>query len=175
MKRGRVDAKAKGVKLGRKPKLTQHQKAEAITRGDKDGETLRSIGRSFNVSAATIQRLARRVNNIMRVRIAAIVALLVAASPARGTYWHDGNYWQRVCLSDRLGLHDFMDGVAEGVDNATSSVSGMKSLFCIPSGVTLQQLGDVFCGYVNQHPETRHFTGGFLAMFSLVVAFRCSK
>jgi DNA invertase Pin-like site-specific DNA recombinase len=56
--RGRADAKAKGVKFGRKPKLTAHQKAEAIKRRDKEGETLRSIGRSYNVCAATIQRLA---------------------------------------------------------------------------------------------------------------------
>ena len=56
--RGRADAKAKGVKFGRKPKLTPHQKREAIKRRDKEGETLRSIGRSYNVSAATISRLA---------------------------------------------------------------------------------------------------------------------
>src|SRR5277367_5662003 len=55
--RGRADAKAKGVRFGRKPKLTQHQKKEAIKRRDKDGETLRSIARSYNVSAATISRL----------------------------------------------------------------------------------------------------------------------
>ena len=55
--RGRVDAKTKGVRFGRKPKLTQHQKHEAIKRRDKEGETLRSIARSYNVSAATISRL----------------------------------------------------------------------------------------------------------------------
>jgi DNA invertase Pin-like site-specific DNA recombinase len=55
--RGRADAKANGVKFGRKPKLTPHQKREAIRRRDRDGETLRSIGRTFNVSAATIGRL----------------------------------------------------------------------------------------------------------------------
>jgi DNA invertase Pin-like site-specific DNA recombinase len=57
--RGRADAKANGVKFGRKPKLTPHQKREAIKRRDKDEETLRSIGRSYNVSAATISRLAQ--------------------------------------------------------------------------------------------------------------------
>jgi DNA invertase Pin-like site-specific DNA recombinase len=56
--RGRADAKAKGVKFGRKPILTPHQQREAIKRRDKDGETLRSIARSYNVSAATISRLA---------------------------------------------------------------------------------------------------------------------
>ena len=55
--RGRADAKAKGVKFGRPPKLTPHQKREAIQRRDIDQETLRSIGRSYNVSAATISRL----------------------------------------------------------------------------------------------------------------------
>jgi DNA invertase Pin-like site-specific DNA recombinase len=55
--RGRTDAKAKGVKFGRKPILTDFQRREAINRRDKDGETLRSIARSYNVSAATIFRL----------------------------------------------------------------------------------------------------------------------
>jgi DNA invertase Pin-like site-specific DNA recombinase len=55
--RGRADARAKGVKFGRKPKLTPHQQREAIKRRDEDGEALRSIGRSYNVSAQTISRL----------------------------------------------------------------------------------------------------------------------
>jgi DNA invertase Pin-like site-specific DNA recombinase len=54
--RGREDAKAKGVKFGRKPKLTQHQQREARARAAK-GETQRSIARSYNVSQATISRL----------------------------------------------------------------------------------------------------------------------
>jgi DNA invertase Pin-like site-specific DNA recombinase len=37
---GRDRAKARGVKLGRKPKLTEHQKREAIRRRDRDGEPL---------------------------------------------------------------------------------------------------------------------------------------
>lgn len=52
--RGRVDAKARGVKYGRKPKLTPHQQCKPIKRRDQDGERLRSIGRSYNVSAQTI-------------------------------------------------------------------------------------------------------------------------
>jgi hypothetical protein len=50
-------AKANGVHMGRRPKLTEHQKREAIKRRDVDDETLRSIGRSYNVSAAAISRL----------------------------------------------------------------------------------------------------------------------
>ena len=49
-------ARAKGVKFGRKPKLTAHQQKEARKRIDA-GETQRSIARSYNVSQATISRL----------------------------------------------------------------------------------------------------------------------
>jgi len=54
--RGRADAKVKGVKFGRKPKLTAHQQHEARERVAAD-ETQRSIARSYNVSQATISRL----------------------------------------------------------------------------------------------------------------------
>jgi len=55
---GRERAKANGVKMGRPPKLTPHQKKEAIKRRDHGEETLVDIARSYNVSAATISRLA---------------------------------------------------------------------------------------------------------------------
>jgi DNA invertase Pin-like site-specific DNA recombinase len=55
---GRERAKAKGVRMGRKPKLTDHQKREAIKRRDHGEETLAEIGRSYNVSGWTISRLA---------------------------------------------------------------------------------------------------------------------
>ena len=54
--RGRADAKAAGVKFGRKPILTPHQQQEARRRIEQ-GETQRSIARSYNVSQATISRL----------------------------------------------------------------------------------------------------------------------
>jgi DNA invertase Pin-like site-specific DNA recombinase len=54
---GRERAKARGVKLGRKPKLTDHQRREAIRRRDVDSETVREIARSYNVSHSTISRL----------------------------------------------------------------------------------------------------------------------
>ncbi len=53
---GRERAKARGVKLGRKPKLTVHQQREAIRRKQR-GEPVREIARSYNVSHSTISRL----------------------------------------------------------------------------------------------------------------------
>ena len=54
---GRERAKVRGVKMGRKPKLTPHEQSEAIKRRDR-GKPIRDIARSYNVSHPTISRLA---------------------------------------------------------------------------------------------------------------------
>ena len=53
---GRERAKARGVRLGRKPKLNQHQQQEALARRDA-GEPVTEIARSYDVHHATISRL----------------------------------------------------------------------------------------------------------------------
>jgi DNA invertase Pin-like site-specific DNA recombinase len=53
---GRARAKARGARFGRKPKLTPHQRHEAIARRTA-GELLTDIARSYNVSHSTISRL----------------------------------------------------------------------------------------------------------------------
>jgi DNA invertase Pin-like site-specific DNA recombinase len=53
---GRERAKARGVKMGRKPKLTPYQQRDAIKQRE-NGEAVREIARSLNVHHATISRL----------------------------------------------------------------------------------------------------------------------
>lgn len=53
---GRARAKARGQSLGRPFKLTPHQRDEARTRRA-NGEAVREIAKSYNVSASTISRL----------------------------------------------------------------------------------------------------------------------
>jgi DNA invertase Pin-like site-specific DNA recombinase len=53
---GRQRAIARGVIMGRKPKLTIHQRRQALARRE-GGETLTDIARSFNVSHSTVSRL----------------------------------------------------------------------------------------------------------------------
>jgi DNA invertase Pin-like site-specific DNA recombinase len=53
---GRERAKARGVKMGRPPKLTPHQIKEALHRRDA-GEAMTDIAKSYNVSHSTISRL----------------------------------------------------------------------------------------------------------------------
>ena len=53
---GRKRTQARGVRFGRKLKLTPHQQKEALARRREAGETLAEIGRSYNVSHSTISR-----------------------------------------------------------------------------------------------------------------------
>jgi DNA invertase Pin-like site-specific DNA recombinase len=53
---GRERAKRDGVRFGRPPKLTSHQKREALAR-KVSGENLAAIARSYAVSYSTISRL----------------------------------------------------------------------------------------------------------------------
>src|ERR1044072_7128729 len=50
---GRVAAKARGARFGRKPTLTEHQRSEVLARLAK-GEGARALGRSYGVSHGTI-------------------------------------------------------------------------------------------------------------------------
>ena len=54
---GRERARARGVTMGRPPKLTPHQKREALAPRESGEETLAEIVRSYNVSHSTISRL----------------------------------------------------------------------------------------------------------------------
>ena len=53
---GRVAAKARGARFGRKPKLDAHQQNEALQRLGA-GESSRAIAKSYRVHHATISRL----------------------------------------------------------------------------------------------------------------------
>jgi len=54
---GRARAKARGIKFGRPAALTPHQRAEALQRLAQ-GEAKADVARTFNVSQATVSRLA---------------------------------------------------------------------------------------------------------------------
>jgi DNA invertase Pin-like site-specific DNA recombinase len=54
---GRKRAKARGIKFGRKPKLSEYQRAEAVKRRAA-GETLAEIAKSYAVDISMISRLA---------------------------------------------------------------------------------------------------------------------
>ena len=55
---GRTSAKKRGVKFGRKLKLTTHQQDQVRTMLQ-EGQSIRAIARHFNVGVATVDRIKR--------------------------------------------------------------------------------------------------------------------
>ena len=55
---GRISAQNRGVKFGRKFKLTPHQQDQVKTML-REGQAMRAIARHFNVGVATIDRIKR--------------------------------------------------------------------------------------------------------------------
>src|SRR3954470_7861628 len=53
---GRERAKGRGVRMGRKHKLTPHQRDE-VRKRKAEGQSVRELGRSYNVSPNTISRI----------------------------------------------------------------------------------------------------------------------
>ena len=85
---GRERAKARGVHMGRPPKLTKHQKKEALKRRDA-GEPTREIARMFNVSHSTISRLAgMSAVHLRRVDPARNTRRFYLSSQSKPMPWH---------------------------------------------------------------------------------------
>jgi DNA invertase Pin-like site-specific DNA recombinase len=74
--------RARDVKMGRKPKLTPHQRNEALRRRE-NGEAVRDIARTYNVHSSTISRLTawRRTTNVQKKR-----AILSSAGPMQPSH-----------------------------------------------------------------------------------------
>jgi DNA invertase Pin-like site-specific DNA recombinase len=77
----RKRAMARGVKFGRKVKLTPHQIAEASRRRDVS-EALTEIARSYNVSHGTISRLPAEAGPTAGPRC--VILIVQNNSPRRG-------------------------------------------------------------------------------------------
>jgi len=106
-------------------------------------------------------------------KISLILLLCLFPAKESNAYWLDGNHWYAVCFH---GENEFMNYFMEGVGETEEvfSVTG-HPFFCVPNGVTLRQLSDIFCNYLAEHPESRQYQGASLAMGALAEKFPCSS
>ena len=83
---GRMRAKVRGVKFGRPPKLTLHQRQEALKRL-REGATQADLARTYGVSQATISRLEPRPFEVANVADGAVEAIGPCLDPASIGDW----------------------------------------------------------------------------------------
>ena len=94
-----------------------------------------------------------------------------AASPASG---NDLYRWMTsAAAGDQLFGTFYIMGVTDA--ESITTLSRRSPLFCIPYGVTGEQLTDVVKKYLGEHPEQRHATGASLVITAMANAFPCRK
>lgn len=105
----------------------------------------------------------------MRLQLAAY-ALLLSIAPADSSF-RSGNEMYANCSADAstpaktLSL-GYVMGAADAVETAVA---------CPNPRVGVGQMHDVFCAYLQKHPETRDKSGGYLAALAFAEAWPCPK
>ncbi len=99
---GRERAKARGVHMGRPPKLTAHQKREALKALAEGTATQADLARRFDISQSTISRLAEK---------AAPLTLPAAARPALDA---ETEHAARVFMQRLEGKYPVIEGLVYG-------------------------------------------------------------
>jgi hypothetical protein len=97
------------------------------------------------------------------------------ANPAFAAFY-SGNKLNEWCQStssplDNLQCQIYIAAIYDN-SNDYAQMSG-KSLFCIPSGVTLGQLVDVVKLWLTNNPSKRHFTASWVVTTAFIDAFPC--
>ncbi|MBB4345186.1 Rap1a/Tai family immunity protein [Rhizobium leguminosarum] len=129
----------------------------------------------------------------MRAILAAIIVL--AASSAEAGF-NDGNRLLELCKTNEPMVAGYITGAldrqltdaqislkkrdAEHVskerwDAYQDNLDATFTHICSPEGVVMKQFVDVFCNYLQAHPEKRQMEGSVLVPESMVAAWPCSE
>jgi hypothetical protein len=105
---------------------------------------------------------------MLRATALALSILIAPQARAAGIVdWVSGNSLTENCRTDAFG---FCLGYIMGV---TAGASSDRS-YCLPPGVTGDQLRDIVMLYLTAHPERRQLGGSFLIVDALKEKFPCS-
>lgn len=114
---------------------------------------------------------------MMKLKVFLFVLSVASFLPSY-SFASDGNFWHRQCNSGDSSGKLVCAAFARGFDsgkNAQAGLSRTEPVFCLPEGVTIEQIVDVFAAYLSRHPQNRHKDGGILMALAIANAFPCSK
>ena len=115
------------------------------------------------------------IRGVMAACIA--VCVCVSAWPASARGFIDGNKLHDICVeTDERIVGTVCAMYVAGVVDAMlvmKDMIGEQIAFCVPEGVTIGQLVDVFAKYLRDHPEERHLHGAVLVITAVSDAFPC--
>lgn len=108
------------------------------------------------------------------MKLVAVVAMSVfwASGPAQAQ-WLDGNSLHTWCQSEAKVSVPYVLGVLDGIDLAGQAGGVVK--VCTPSNATREQVNDVVCRFVEDHPADRHYPASLLVLTAMANAFPCAS
>ena len=101
--------------------------------------------------------------------------LLFVTGGARANFL-DGYELRARCESRRIDFTNtclgYLTGIADS-DDAAPAWRRAKSLFCVPRGVTAQELRNTLLAYLREHPEEEELNAAILAGNAFITAYPC--
>ncbi|MCC7121170.1 MAG: hypothetical protein IT493_06395 [Gammaproteobacteria bacterium] len=110
------------------------------------------------------------------MRIFVLGALLLFVTGGARANFLDGYELRERCESQRIDDLNTCLGYLTGVidsDNAAPSWRLAKSLFCVPRGVSANQLRSTFLDYLRAHPEEEDLNAAILVGNAFISTFPC--
>ncbi len=129
-------------------------------------------------SAGLIRSSSRRgetdnlgTKQMMRLMLA--LALAAASSPTAAQFFY-GDDLRKMCDAKTSASIAYVSGA---VDAAFfyQKLRGVKDRICMPMGVKTDQVLDVACKYLEDHPENRHWIAADIVAESVAQAWPCPK
>ncbi len=109
----------------------------------------------------------------MKMSTVAVAFFCMTPMPALSDgYFYNGNTLYELCKSEKLAASLYVIGVRDQ-ELLSANTFEKKSIACYPEGVTVRQLADVACGYLERYPERRHYNAPSIVMSALSIAFPC--
>lgn len=112
------------------------------------------------------------------MRIVAALALALGAScPSYAADAASGNWWLKTCTSTKEYNDNYCIGLVFGMNqiNEFQRNFGDGRHYCLPDGVTMQQLRLVLVKYLQENPQVLHYSIGTLFMLAANKQFPCTQ
>ncbi len=104
----------------------------------------------------------------------AAIALTFSPATTLAGGFYSGNELLNICRNDSMSAGNYVAGVIDTSVTAHSFQDGLQiASVCMPANSRLSQARDVVCGYLENHPEERHFGAASTALAVLSQSFPC--
>lgn len=112
-----------------------------------------------------------------RILTMTIVVGILLASPAAALTGNDlADHCNLELSEDQIFCLAYVAGVYDAhIELERSGYLTTGSTICRPDKATYKQMGKIFMGYIDSHPEQLHLTASILVLVSLQEAWPCSE